>query len=137
MNTEAGEKIPFSLIIRQENKTFNLLKTFRLWGSIGNDAMSNIYLSLPDKVLCEVRKKMQLEQQKTFLATLHIDHSYREGKKSALHYLKVLGSRMELNSVTGTNHFALPVAGQCFCSCFLSLNILGSCGCHWKLDGNQ
>lgn len=43
--------------------------------------MSNIYPSLPDKVLCEVRKKMQLEQQKTFLATLHIDHSYREEKK--------------------------------------------------------
>lgn len=47
------------------------------------------------------------------------------GKKSALHYLKVLGSRMEPNFVTGTNNFALPVAGQCFCSCILSLNILG------------
>lgn len=81
MNTEAGKKSqPFSLIITQENKTFNLLKTFRLWGSIGNDAMSNIYPSLPDKVLCEVRKKMQLEEQKTFLATIHIDHSYREEK---------------------------------------------------------
>lgn len=55
----------------------------------------------------------------------HITHqSFSQGgKKCALHYLKVLGSRMELNSVTGTNHFALPVAGQCFCSCFLSLTI--------------
>lgn len=91
MNTEAGKKPPFSLIITQENTRFNLLKTFRLWGSIGNDAMSNIYPSLPDKVLCEVRKKMQLEQQKTFLATLHIDHSYGEEKKMCPALLKGAG----------------------------------------------
>lgn len=53
--------------------------------------MSNIYPSLPDKVLCEVRKKMQLEQQKTFLATLHIDHSYREEKKMRPALLKGAG----------------------------------------------
>jgi len=27
-------------------------------------------------------------------------------------------SRLEPSSVTGTNHFTLPVTGHCFCSCF-------------------
>lgn len=64
------------------------------------------------------------------LTTLDIYHPYREEKKCALHYLKVLGGRMETSSVMGTNHFALPVRGQCFCSCFFSLNILHLGGCH-------
>lgn len=44
---------------------------------------------------------------------------------------------MEPNSVTGRNHSALPGAGQCLCSCFLSLDTLGLRGCHWKLNGYQ
>lgn len=53
-------------------------------------------------------------------SSYHIRHlsSLQGGKKCALHYLKVLGGRMETSSVMGTNHFALPVRGQCFCSCF-------------------
>lgn len=34
--------------------------------------------------------------------------------------LEGAGSRMETSSVMRTNHFALPVTGQCFCSCFFS-----------------
>jgi len=32
--------------------------------------------------------------------------------------LEGAGSRMETSSVMRTNHFALPVSEQCFCSCF-------------------
>lgn len=54
-----------NLISTQESNTFNLKtkqNNFYIEGSIGNHAMSNIYPFLADKVLCEVRNKMQLEQ---------------------------------------------------------------------------
>lgn len=60
---------------------FFLKKSFYIEGSTGNRSMSNIYPVFADKVLCELRNKMQLEQKKTVLTTLYIHHSYR-GKKN-------------------------------------------------------
>lgn len=86
-------------------------------GNSGSGAMSNIYPSLPDQVLCEVRKKNAARAaENSSYQIIHLSFLLG-GKKCAVHYLKVLGSRVDTSSVTGTNYFALPVTGQCFCSC--------------------
>lgn len=61
VNTEARKKA-FVISYCTGKENICILKNYYVARIIGNPAMSNIYPSLPDKVSCEVKKKMQLEQ---------------------------------------------------------------------------